>query len=103
MEKELEDGKTRWDRIVRLERATSGLCFYSGTLFLQRDFVSTMGLCLGGYKARWYGSFKADNGNIKKEGRTYGARKWNGKIQQPFVTISTMVSCVGRVIRAAEK
>ena len=49
MEKELEDGKTRWDRILRLERATSGLCFYSGTLFLQRDFVSTMGLCLGGY------------------------------------------------------
>ena len=70
MEKELEDGKTRWDRILRLERATSGLCFYSGTLFLQRDFVSTMGLCLGGYKARWHGSFKADNGNIKKEGRT---------------------------------
>ena len=68
MEKELEDGKTRWDRIVRLERATSGLCFYSGTLFLQRDFVSTMELCLGGNKARWYGSFKADNGNIRRRG-----------------------------------
>ena len=39
MEKELEDGKTRWDRIVRLERATSGLCFYSGTLFPQWNFV----------------------------------------------------------------
>ena len=101
MEKELEDGKTRWDRIVRLERATSGLCFYSGTLFLQRDFVSTMELCLGGNKARWYGSFKADNGNIKR--REDRARKWNGKVQQPSVTISTMVSCVGRAIRAAEK
>ena len=71
MEKELEDGKTRWDKILRLERATSRLCFYSGTLFLQLDFISTMGLCLGNYnKARWHGSFKTDNRNIKKERRT---------------------------------